>query len=57
MQNVVSKKNNPYSPQGIETNYYLNQNTYNQIQTINQELGRNPLGKWASSALKPTTAP
>ncbi|WP_033723859.1 SabA family sialic acid-binding adhesin, partial [Helicobacter pylori] len=33
LQNVVSKKNNPYSPQGIETNYYLNQNSYNQIQT------------------------
>ncbi|QEF33286.1 outer membrane protein [Helicobacter pylori] len=45
LQNVVSKKNNPYSPQGIETNYYLNQNTYNQIQTINQELGRNPFRK------------
>ncbi|GAA9628314.1 hypothetical protein HpVa146_11540 [Helicobacter pylori] len=45
MQNVVSKKNNPYSPQGIETNYYLNQNSYNQIQTINQELGRNPFRK------------
>ncbi|WP_154466677.1 SabA family sialic acid-binding adhesin, partial [Helicobacter pylori] len=28
LQNVVSKKNNPYSPQGIETNYYLNQNSY-----------------------------
>ncbi|MCQ2680683.1 hypothetical protein JT129_01840, partial [Helicobacter pylori] len=40
LQNAVSKKNNPYSPQGIETNYYLNQNSYNQIQTINQELGR-----------------
>ncbi|MFP6122919.1 SabA family sialic acid-binding adhesin, partial [Helicobacter pylori] len=39
LQNVVSKKNNPYSPQGIETNYYLNTNSYNQIQTINQELG------------------
>ncbi|RVY54077.1 adhesin, partial [Helicobacter pylori] len=26
LQNVVSKKNNSYSPQGIETNYYLNQN-------------------------------
>ncbi|WP_367701012.1 SabA family sialic acid-binding adhesin, partial [Helicobacter pylori] len=37
LQNVVGKKNNPYSPQGIETNYYLNQNSYNQIQTINQE--------------------
>ncbi|WP_208390990.1 SabA family sialic acid-binding adhesin, partial [Helicobacter pylori] len=36
LQNAVSKKNNPYSPQGIETNYYLNQNAYNQIQTINQ---------------------
>ncbi|PUD10067.1 SabA family sialic acid-binding adhesin, partial [Helicobacter pylori] len=36
LQNAVSKKNNPYSPQGIDTNYYLNQNTYNQIQTINQ---------------------
>ncbi|WP_154424018.1 SabA family sialic acid-binding adhesin, partial [Helicobacter pylori] len=34
LQSVVSKKNNPYSPQGIETNYYLNQNSYNQIQTI-----------------------
>ncbi|BAW58378.1 Hop family adhesin BabB [Helicobacter pylori] len=45
LQNVVSKKNNPYSPQGIETNYYLNPNTYNQIQTINQELGRNPFRK------------
>ncbi|RVY22347.1 hypothetical protein ECC07_07930, partial [Helicobacter pylori] len=45
LQNVVSKKNNPYSPQGIETNYYLNQNSYNQIQTINQELGRNPFRK------------
>ncbi|NGP56223.1 SabA family sialic acid-binding adhesin, partial [Helicobacter pylori] len=32
LQNAVSKKNNPYSPQGIETNYYLNQNSYNQIQ-------------------------
>ncbi|MFP6183089.1 Hop family adhesin BabA [Helicobacter pylori] len=45
LQNVASKKNNPYSPQGIETNYYLNQNSYNQIQTINQELGRNPFRK------------
>ncbi|WRG30633.1 Hop family adhesin BabA [Helicobacter pylori] len=45
LQNVVSKKNNPYSPQGIETNYYLNQSAYNQIQTINQELGRNPFRK------------
>ncbi|WP_390477450.1 SabA family sialic acid-binding adhesin, partial [Helicobacter pylori] len=36
LQNVVSQKKNPYSPQGIETNYYLNQNSYNQIQTINQ---------------------
>ncbi|GAA7412848.1 Hop family adhesin BabA [Helicobacter pylori] len=45
LQNVVSKKNNPYSPQGIETNYYLNQNSYNKIQTINQELGRNPFRK------------
>ncbi|OPG45313.1 SabA family sialic acid-binding adhesin, partial [Helicobacter pylori] len=27
LQNAVSKKNNPYSPQGIETNYYLNQNS------------------------------
>ncbi|WQU90746.1 Hop family adhesin BabB [Helicobacter pylori] len=45
LQNAVSKKNNPYSPQGIETNYYLNQNTYNKIQTINQELGRNPFRK------------
>ncbi|MGN8373613.1 SabA family sialic acid-binding adhesin, partial [Helicobacter pylori] len=45
LQNIVSKKNNPYSPQGIETNYYLNQNSYNQVQTINQELGRNPFRK------------
>ncbi|WP_341533812.1 SabA family sialic acid-binding adhesin, partial [Helicobacter pylori] len=45
LKNVVSQKNNPYSPQGIETNYYLNQNSYNQIQTINQELGRNPFRK------------
>ncbi|GHQ27624.1 membrane protein [Helicobacter pylori] len=45
LQNAVSKKNNPYSPQGIETNYYLNPNSYNQIQTINQELGRNPFRK------------
>ncbi|WRD84967.1 Hop family adhesin BabB [Helicobacter pylori] len=45
LQSVVGKKNNPYSPQGIETNYYLNQNSYNQIQTINQELGRNPFRK------------
>ncbi|PDW94064.1 hypothetical protein BB393_01880 [Helicobacter pylori] len=45
LQDAVSKKNNPYSPQGIETNYYLNQNAYNQIQTINQELGRNPFRK------------
>ncbi len=45
LQNVVGKKNNPYSPQGIETNYYLNQNSYNQVQTINQELGRNPFRK------------
>ncbi|GAA8897160.1 Hop family adhesin BabA [Helicobacter pylori] len=45
LQNVVSQKNNPYSPQGINTNYYLNQNSYNQIQTINQELGRNPFRK------------
>ncbi|GAA7375281.1 Hop family adhesin BabA [Helicobacter pylori] len=45
LQNVVSQKKNPYSPQGIETNYYLNQNTYNQVQTINQELGRNPFRK------------
>ncbi|MFP6151957.1 SabA family sialic acid-binding adhesin [Helicobacter pylori] len=45
LQNVVSQKKNPYSPQGIDTNYYLNQNSYNQIQTINQELGRNPFRK------------
>ncbi|MGL2759272.1 Hop family adhesin BabB [Helicobacter pylori] len=45
LQNVVSKKNNPYSPQGIDTNYYLNPNSYNQVQTINQELGRNPFRK------------
>ncbi len=45
LQNVVNKKNNPYSPQGIETNYYLNPNSYNQVQTINQELGRNPFRK------------
>ncbi|TPH38524.1 Hop family adhesin BabB [Helicobacter pylori] len=45
LQNVVSQKKNPYSPQGIETNYYLNQNSYNQVQTINQELGRNPFRK------------
>ncbi|WRE22902.1 outer membrane beta-barrel protein [Helicobacter pylori] len=45
LQNVVGKKNNPYSPQGIDTNYYLNQNSYNQVQTINQELGRNPFRK------------
>ncbi|WQZ69831.1 outer membrane beta-barrel protein [Helicobacter pylori] len=45
LQNAVSQKKNPYSPQGIETNYYLNQNAYNQIQTINQELGRNPFRK------------
>ncbi|WQY45612.1 Hop family adhesin BabA [Helicobacter pylori] len=45
LQSVVGKKNNPYSPQGIETNYYLNPNSYNQIQTINQELGRNPFRK------------
>ncbi|WJJ01507.1 Hop family adhesin BabA [Helicobacter pylori] len=45
LQNVVSQKNNPYSPQGINTNYYLNQNSYNQVQTINQELGRNPFRK------------
>ncbi|GHR67490.1 membrane protein [Helicobacter pylori] len=45
LQSVVSKKNNLYSPQGIETNYYLNQNSYNQVQTINQELGRNPFRK------------
>ncbi|QDY54668.1 SabA family sialic acid-binding adhesin [Helicobacter pylori] len=45
LQNAVSKKNNPYSPQGIDTNYYLNQNSYNQVQTINQELGRNPFRK------------
>ncbi|GAA8490066.1 Hop family adhesin BabA [Helicobacter pylori] len=45
LQNVVSQKKNPYSPQGIETNYYLNPNSYNQIQTINQELGRNPFRK------------
>ncbi|OJZ94285.1 hypothetical protein AP069_0204040, partial [Helicobacter pylori] len=45
LQSVVSKKNNPYSPQGIETNYYLNPNSYNQVQTINQELGRNPFRK------------
>ncbi len=45
IQNVVSKKNNPYSPQGIQENFYLNQNTYNQVQTINQELGRNPFRK------------
>ncbi|GAA7350754.1 Hop family adhesin BabA [Helicobacter pylori] len=45
LQNAVSQKNNPYSPQGIETNYYLNQNSYNQVQTINQELGRNPFRK------------
>ncbi|WRE57131.1 Hop family adhesin BabB [Helicobacter pylori] len=45
LQNVVSQKSNPYSPQGINTTYYLNSNSYNQIQTINQELGRNPFRK------------
>ncbi|WP_033740596.1 SabA family sialic acid-binding adhesin [Helicobacter pylori] len=42
LQNVVSKKNNPYSPQGIQDNYYIDSNIHSQVQSRSQELGSNP---------------
>ncbi|WP_033792005.1 SabA family sialic acid-binding adhesin [Helicobacter pylori] len=42
LQNVVSKKNNPYSPQGIQDNYYIDSNIHSQVQSRSQELGNNP---------------
>ncbi|WQV61682.1 Hop family adhesin LabA [Helicobacter pylori] len=42
LQNVVSKKTNPNSPQGIQDNYYINSNIHSQVQSRSQELGSNP---------------
>ncbi|WQU26241.1 Hop family adhesin LabA [Helicobacter pylori] len=42
LQNVVSKKTNPNSPQGIQDNYYIDSNIHSQVQSRSQELGSNP---------------
>ncbi|TPH28841.1 outer membrane protein [Helicobacter pylori] len=42
LQNVVSKKTNPNSPQGIQDNYYIDSNIHSQVQSRSQELGANP---------------
>ncbi len=42
LQNVVSKKTNPNSPQGIQDNYYIDSNIHSQVQSRSQELGNNP---------------
>ncbi|TPH64037.1 outer membrane protein [Helicobacter pylori] len=42
LQNVVSKKTNPNSPQGIQDNYYIDSNIHSQVQSRTQELGANP---------------
>ncbi|GAA8039520.1 Hop family adhesin LabA [Helicobacter pylori] len=42
LQNVVSKKTNPNSPQGIQDNYYIDSNIHSQVQSKTQELGANP---------------
>ncbi len=42
LQNVVSKKTNPNSPQGIQDNYYIDSNIHSQVQSKTQELGSNP---------------
>ena len=33
LQNVVSKKTNPNSPQGIQDNYYIDSNIHSQVQS------------------------
>ncbi|WP_208397912.1 outer membrane protein, partial [Helicobacter pylori] len=42
LQNVVSKRTNPNSPQGIQDNYYIDSNIHSQVQSRSQELGSNP---------------
>ncbi len=42
LQNVVSKKTNPNSPQGIQDDYYIDSNIHSQVQSRSQELGSNP---------------
>ncbi|MGL2401740.1 SabA family sialic acid-binding adhesin [Helicobacter pylori] len=42
LQNVVSKKTNPNSPQGIQDNYHIDSNIHSQVQSRTQELGSNP---------------
>ncbi|EMJ44432.1 SabA family sialic acid-binding adhesin [Helicobacter pylori] len=42
LQNVVSKKTNPNSPQDIQDNYYIDSNIHSQVQSRSQELGSNP---------------
>ncbi|MCQ2921790.1 Hop family adhesin LabA [Helicobacter pylori] len=42
LQNVMSKKTNPNSPQGIQDNYYIDSNIHSQVQSRSQELGSNP---------------
>ncbi|WQW10793.1 outer membrane beta-barrel protein [Helicobacter pylori] len=42
LQNVVSKKTNPNSPQGIQDNYYIDSNIHSQVQSRSRELGSNP---------------
>ncbi|MCQ2646308.1 outer membrane beta-barrel protein, partial [Helicobacter pylori] len=44
LQNMTHAIQNPNSPEGLLT-YSLDTNKYNQLQTINQELGRNPFRK------------
>ncbi len=44
LQNMTHSTQNPNSPEGLLT-YSLDTNKYNQLQNINQELGRNPFRK------------
>ncbi|RKV09649.1 hypothetical protein DDP48_08385, partial [Helicobacter pylori] len=41
LQNMTHSTQNPNSPEGLLT-YSLDTNKYNQLQTITQELGKNP---------------
>ncbi|GHR94482.1 membrane protein [Helicobacter pylori] len=54
LQNVVSKKTNPNSPQGIQDNYYIDSNIHSQVQSRSQELGSNPFRRAGLIAVSTT---
>ncbi|MEJ8625182.1 outer membrane protein [Helicobacter pylori] len=52
LSSLITSKTDPNAPNGIKTTYTTDLNAFNQLQTINQELGRNPfrrVGMIASS--------